>query len=174
MSPNQSKQLDAAAPVEALESPGELLKEARLAQEIGEREAADRLNWMPGYVAIIERDDFEALRAPAFARGYVKAYARLLRIDEERVLAAFDRLRRERAPGVPVRIETHSLQLQHTGLGVVTGLAVLLLLVFALWWFGGKGSSEEGTSSLYPSSLELERNQVAGQASRNDSLAGVR
>ena len=47
-------------------------------------------------------------------------------------------------------------------------------LAMASVGIGGKGSSEEGTSSLYPSSLELERNQVAGQASRNDSLAGVR
>lgn len=159
MNVSQSKRDESGVQAQAQtqELPGKLLKEARLAQQIGEREAADRLNWMPGYVAIIERDEYEALRAPAFARGYVKAYARLLQIDEDRVLTAFDRLRGEIKPGAPQRIETHSMQLQHTGLGVVTGLAVLLLLVFALWWFGGKDSNRE-----------------AGQANPNDSLVDER
>ena len=64
--------------LDAFITPGTLLKTAREAQQLSEREVADRLNWMPGYTAIIERDDFQALRRPAFARGYVKAYGTML------------------------------------------------------------------------------------------------
>lgn len=166
------RELDSAS-VQVQESPGQLLKVARLAQDIGERETADRLNWMPGYVAIIERDDYDALRAPAFARGYVKAYGRLLKIDEEQLLASFDRLRGERKPGVPERIETRSMQLQHTGLGVVTGLAILLLLVFALWWFGGQKEEQVGAVPGLPDSTEPAQFQPAGQADSNDPLVEV-
>ena len=112
------------------------------------REMADRLNWMPTYVAMIERDDYQSLRSPAFARGYVKAYGRLLHLDEEQLLGAFDSLRETRETPVQQRIETRSLQLQHTGLGVAVGLAVLFLLVGALWWWqGGGGDNAVGQAA---------------------------
>ena len=55
-----------------------------------EREAADRLNLMPNYVGILERDDYTSLRSPPFARGYVKAYGRMLGLHEETLMAVFD------------------------------------------------------------------------------------
>ena len=75
--------------IDAFLTPGTLLKTAREAQELSEREVADRLHLMPGYPAIIERDDYQALRHPAFARGYVKAYGKLVGVDEKRLLDAF-------------------------------------------------------------------------------------
>ena len=91
MSDDASEQLD------AFVTPGTLLQAAREALELSQREVADRLHLMPGYPAIIERDDYKALLHPAFARGYVKAYGKLVGVDETRLLAAFDRLRSERA-----------------------------------------------------------------------------
>ena len=133
--------------VDAFTTPGSLLKAAREAQGMPEREAADRLNLMPGYVAILERNDYQALRSPAFARGYVEAYGKLLRVDEEQLLSAFDRLRQADQPAQHKRIETRPLQLQRTGLGVVIGLGVLLLLVLALWLWRGDPEQLQGQSS---------------------------
>lgn len=132
---------DGAEQLDALVTPGTLLKAERTRQELSEREVADRLNWMPGYVAIVERDDYQALRAPAFARGYVKAYTRLLGLDEQTLLDAFDRLRAGNGTPAPKRVETRPLQLQHTGLGVVIGLVVLALLILGLWWWQGGGAA---------------------------------
>jgi cytoskeletal protein RodZ len=116
-------------------SPGALLKEAREAHELSLREVADRLHLMPGYPAIIERDEFQTLRHPAFARGYVKAYGKLLGLDEERLLAAFDRMQAAAKKPEPRKIRTRPLQLQHTGVAVVVGLLLLALLVVAIWWW---------------------------------------
>lgn len=124
--------------LDALITPGTLLKTAREAQQLSEREVADQLNWMPDYTAIIERDDFRALRRPAFARGYVKAYGKMLGIDEAQLLAAFDRLAAENAPRQEKRASSRPVQLQRTGLGVVTGLVLLLLLILAIWWWRGE------------------------------------
>ena len=115
-------------------SPGALLKEAREAQELSQREVADRLHLMPGYPAIIERDEFHALRHPAFARGYVKAYGKLVGVDEKRLLDAFDHLQAAAKPE-PKKIRTPPLQLQRTGVAVVVGLLLLALLVVAIWWW---------------------------------------
>ena len=131
---------DEVVQLDAFTTPGSLLKAARLAKGMTEREAADRLNFMPDYVAILERDDYQALRSPPFARGYVKAYGRLLGLDEQNLMTVFD----EVVDVPPVRYErredTRPVQLQRTGLGVVIGLGVLLLLVLALWWWQEGGA----------------------------------
>jgi cytoskeleton protein RodZ len=126
---------DAALQLDAFVTPGTLLKAAREAQELSTREVAERLNWMPGYVEIIERDDYQALLSPAFARAYVKAYGRLLAMDQQQLLETFDRHRDGRQDLTPRRVRTRPLQLQRTGLGVIVGLVVLGILVFALWWW---------------------------------------
>jgi cytoskeleton protein RodZ len=149
---------DAPRQVDAFITPGTLLKAAREEQGISEREAADRLNLMPGYVAILERDDYQSLRSPPFARGYVKAYGKLLGLDEEQLLFAFDQLCEERDPVEKKRVETRPLQLQHTGLGVVIGLAVLCLLVLGLWWW--QADAGEGRVVPLPASAEVQQEQL--------------
>jgi len=126
---NEAVQLD------AFTTPGSLLKKARTAQGMSEREAADRLNLMPNYVAILERDDYQALRSPPFARGYVKAYGRLLGLDEQQLMSVYDALNVADPVRQEKRMEPRPLQLQRTGLGVVIGLGILLVLVVALWWW---------------------------------------
>ena len=132
-------------------SPGALLRAAREARGMDAREADERLKLVPGYVAILERDDYQALRSPAFARAYVKAYGRLLGLHENELLGAFDRLCEASQPPVrrpDQRVRARPLQLQRTGRGVITGLVTLLLLVLALWWWQG------GTGRLQPARVE--------------------
>ncbi|WP_167854809.1 helix-turn-helix domain-containing protein [Mangrovimicrobium sediminis] len=128
---------DLPADVDKRVSPGKLLRSARLAAGYSEREVEDLLKLMPGYVAILEREDYLALRAPAFARGYVNAYGRLLGMDLPALLQCFDETC---AGGVTmpgtVRREKHKPpQSQRTGVAVVVGIVVTLLLVLGLWWW---------------------------------------
>lgn len=131
---NAEAKLEAAMP-----SPGARLKAARLSKDISDTEVAQSLNWMPAYVGMIERDDYQSLRQPAFARGYVQAYARLLDLDQSLLLREFDELRGGVAAEGRRRVSGQPLQLQHTGVGVVIGLTVLFMLVVALWWWQGGG-----------------------------------
>ncbi len=140
--------------VDAFITPGALLRTARQARGMSEDDVEDRLHWMPGYVAKIEADDFESLHRPAFARGYVRAYGKLMGVDEAQLLAALDQLDTCRKPGKK-RVITPSLQLQRTGIGVVFGLVFLFLLVVALWlWRGGSDtvavSGDTGVTQAEP------------------------
>jgi cytoskeletal protein RodZ len=123
----------------AINSPGVMLKAAREELEISEREAADRLNWMPGYVAIIERDEYTSLRRPSFAKGYVKAFGRLVELDEEVLMTAFAATEFCASVGsstieksTPTELPPHK-----TGLSIVVGLCSLFLLFAILWWWQG-------------------------------------
>jgi cytoskeletal protein RodZ len=136
----QSLQLD------AFTTPGSLLRTAREARGLTQREAADRLNLMPNYVAIIERDDYMALRSPSFARGYVKAYGRLLGLDEKHLMAVFDQVVEIPPVQYTKRAAPRPLQLQRTGLGVFIGVSVLLVMVLALWWWEADTARQESSS----------------------------
>jgi len=121
---------------EAIEqSPGVLLKAAREARKLPEREVAERLNWLPRYVQTIEADDYSVWRSSTFARGYVKAYGRLLDVDETRLMQSFDALASATRGGAARRVTTQPLQLQRTGGGMIIGLVALSLLAAGLWWW---------------------------------------
>ena len=121
--------------LDAFQTPGVMLKAARESRGLSPREVADRLHLMPGYPAIIERDDYKALRHPAFARGYVKAYGKLVGVDEKRLLDAYDRLRAGEQQPPPRTVQARPLQRQYVGLGVIVSLVLLALLVVAVWWW---------------------------------------
>ena len=104
-----------------------------------EEEITERLNWIPGYVALIEADDYKSLHRPVFARGYVRTYGKLVGLDEGQLLKAFEQLDSDQL-NTGKRVSTRELQLQRTGVGVVIGLLVLLVLVLALWWWQGDGA----------------------------------
>lgn len=134
---------------------------------MSEREVAERLNLLPEYVGFLERDDYGALRSPAFARGYVRSYARLLGVDEQPLLRLFDDMRAEHGALTPRRIETRPLQLQRTGLGVVIGLVVLLLLVFLLWWWQGGPAQQAG---YHDPTVEIQPVDAAASAGGSGGL----
>lgn len=134
--------------IDAFSTPGSLLRAGREAQGMSQREVADALNLMPGYVALLEDDDYAGLRSPAFARGYIRAYGRLLEIGEEQLLPLYDELLAREPLQQKARIETRPLQLQATGVGVIVGLTTLAVLLALLWWW--QESEVAPTSSALP------------------------
>ncbi len=145
-------------------TPGQQLRTARLGRNMPEDEVAERLNWLPSYVSIIERDNYRALRRPAFARGYVKAYGKLLALEEAELMRAFDALEGENAAGAAARrVSSNGLApLQRTGLGVVVGLVVLALLLVGLWYWQGLNATDTVTEVAPWSPAETEFDESAG------------
>ncbi len=159
---------DASVQLDAFLTPGTMLKTAREEQGLSQREVADRLHLMPAYPAMIECDDFRALRHPAFARGYVKAYGKLLGLEEQRLLDAFDRQRaQEKSPELS-KVSTRPLQLQQVGLSVIVGLVLLVLLVAAVWWW--RAVPEDAAQATGLPFVD----KPTGQVVRADSMAGDR
>src|SRR5512139_382939 len=68
-------------------SVGQTLRDAREAQGVTLDSAAVRLRLMNRQVEAMERDDFESLGQPVFARGFVRNYARLLGLAPDALLA---------------------------------------------------------------------------------------
>lgn len=79
----------AAAP--AVQLPGCFLRQAREARNLAVFEVAQSLKFSPRQIEALEADDFSALPPGAtFQRGFVRGYAKLLKLDPEPLLAMLD------------------------------------------------------------------------------------
>ncbi|WP_456269452.1 DUF4115 domain-containing protein [Kushneria sp. AK178] len=128
---------------------GEMLREERERQRLHLEDAAEQLNLRPSLVADMERDNYEQIPIPTYRRGYLRAYARLLGIDDRAIVAAYDRVHgrsdldeRRVAPVSSIKPPSRmgAIAFRIVTLGVVVILAVMTLL----WWEGRESAPGYG------------------------------
>jgi cytoskeleton protein RodZ len=74
-------------------SVGERLAAARTALGLTEEDVADVLNLSAQVIADLESETWDSLPAPAFTRGYIRAYAKLLELDDdEQLIQGYERI----------------------------------------------------------------------------------
>jgi cytoskeleton protein RodZ len=88
----ESRQVEAFEPL-----PGDLLVSARRARGLSTAKAAESLNLDESVVLALEENRFESLGAPVFARGHLRKYARLLALDPDTVIRAYDAIATEQS-----------------------------------------------------------------------------
>jgi len=69
---------------------GESLRKERELRQITLEEISQRTRVHPRFLEAIENDDFSVLPAKAFAKGFLRSYARMVDLDEELVIANFE------------------------------------------------------------------------------------
>lgn len=70
-------------------SPGAMLQEARKQAKLSLEHVATELRMTPQKVQAIEEDDFARLPTQTFVRGYLRSYAKLVKLDPDEVLTAY-------------------------------------------------------------------------------------
>lgn len=71
-------------------SPGQILQRARISKGMTPEEVASSLHLSVRWIEDIEKDQFAYAPAVTYIRGYLRAYARLLAVQVDTVLDAFD------------------------------------------------------------------------------------
>jgi len=99
-------------------------------------EVAEQLKVPAGYLDCLERECFDSLPGATFVRGYIRLYARFLRLEEEPLLACYTHYltQQEKPPRKIIRIKK---QLRVNDPIVKWSSVVILLLTLALsmlWW----------------------------------------
>ncbi len=67
-------------------TPGAILAAARAAQGLSIEDISRQLKLSAAQIKAIEADDHDKLPGPVFARGFIRSYARLLKLDDTRLL----------------------------------------------------------------------------------------
>ena len=141
-------QLTTPASTLSLQAVGHLLVEAREKMGLSVDEAASRLRLMPRQVQALESGNIDALPGPAFVRGFLRNYAKLLQIDAEPLLDAC----RAHGPELsPSQISLHSENIliagrERKGWTIYLAAIVIVILVLVAWFAYMDFASEKSTS----------------------------
>jgi len=113
---------------------GERLAEARREQQISVHEIAKELHLDEPKVRALERNEFEVLGAPVFAKGHLKTYAQLVHVDVADVMSDYYHLTRSTTvlPVIPTRPKVRQ---ELTPGPWIAALVVIIIVASAYWWF---------------------------------------
>ena len=141
-------------------NPGETLRQARESNGWSLAEVALKLNLTVNSLGNLEAGAFDKLPGHTFARGYIRAYAKLLGMDQTVLVQQFDQSTGTDSQGSAVhslgRIE-EPVRVSHTILRIVS----LLLLIAVIgggfiWWQDQTSSRTKEPVTLSPEHVEVE------------------
>ncbi|MEI7053192.1 RodZ family helix-turn-helix domain-containing protein [Pseudomonas koreensis] len=141
-------------------NPGETLRQARESNGWSLAEVALKLNLTVTSLSNLEAGAFDKLPGHTFARGYIRAYAKLLGMDQTVLVQQFDQSTGTDSQGSNVhalgRIE-EPVRVSHTILRIVS----LLLLIAVIgggfvWWQDQTSQRSKDVTSLAPEHVEVE------------------
>jgi len=130
---------------------GERLAEARRVQQISVLEIAKELHLDEPKVRALERNEFDVLGAPVFAKGHLRKYAQLVQVSDADVMADYYKL--NRASGMPQVVSVRPPPRREMSPGPWIAVIVAIILVAtAYWWFTATPASvDEPANDLLPS-----------------------
>lgn len=118
------------------------LKQAREAKGLSQKEVADELFLTTTFIRYIDEGEFRKIPKPAFIKGYLRSYSRVVGLDGDELVTAFEQ-EQNIAPQTPRIADVTESAEPPSGLGgslIQTGLAGLALLVVVamfVWWVAG-------------------------------------
>jgi cytoskeleton protein RodZ len=125
---------------QAPQSVGQLLKQARVAQDLSVEQIAAELRIEAKQLAALEEDRFDRIGVPVFVKGYIKQYGTRLGLDPRDLLAAY--YQQGKLEELDIRpSRAIKLRDEQQVRGWVVALLVLLAIVIgvAVWWLNGAG-----------------------------------
>ncbi len=157
-----------------LTGPGRRLMEARCALNMSRADVARQLRLKQELIAAIEEDRVEELPAPIYVLGYLKNYAKLLKLPHEPVIDAYQQLRVE-APEIVNEI----VKPQGKGVGsriVKWGTVVIMLVLlagFISWLQKQQFSTDQQNTAQAPAGNEQVLTAPDVEANTDDQVQAI-
>ena len=124
--------------------PGERLQAARIQQGLSLDDVAQRMHLSLDILKAIEDNHFEEITAPIFVKGYLRAYARIVSLNEDEVILQYRDFYSEEDP--PISSTSNILPELSAGDARIKWTTYLVIAVIAVllgaWWWNREQSSE--------------------------------
>ena len=123
----------------AVKRPSELLVEARQRLGLSQKEVADKLYLTTSFIKYIDAGEFSSLPKPAFIKGYLRNYARVVDLSGDEIVVLYDAELQITESTSEIRGVTE----ENVGTSSITGpvlqtgligLGGLALVVAVIWW----------------------------------------
>jgi cytoskeleton protein RodZ len=155
-----------------VEMPGKTLRETREAQGLTVGEVAGAIKFSPRQIEALERDDFDLLQGTTFLRGFVRAYARMLKLQPEPLLALLEQgMRPVQEQVIPPanmgETEPAPLYRRH-GKKLFSALVLVTAVAGLSWFFSGHRTD---TEKVQPDVAALPTQQIVVPAGEPASIA---
>jgi len=138
---------------------GERLAEARREQQISVLEVAKELHLDEPKVRALERNDFDILGAPVFAKGHLRKYAQLVGVDEGDVFADYYQMTRQET--VPPVIIGRKRMRQELSPGPWIAVIVVIIVAAASYWWFAVFSDQAALPATTPEETPIEQQGAA-------------
>jgi len=135
--------------------PGERLQAARIQQGLSLDDVADRMHLSLSILKAIEDNNFEEITAPIFVKGYLRAYARIVSLNEDEMILQYLDFYSEEDP--PISSTSNILPELSVGdarIKWTTYLVILVIGVLLVAWWWNREQNSEGPISLDSQSTE--------------------
>ena len=123
----------------AVKRPSELLVEARQRLGLSQKEVADKLYLTTSFIKYIDAGEFSSLPKPAFIKGYLRSYARVVDLSGDEIVVLYDAELQITESTSEIRgvteedVGTSSITGPVLQTGLI-GLGGLALVVAVIWW----------------------------------------
>lgn len=125
--------------------PGERLQAARIQKGLSLEDVASRMHLSTSILEAIEENNFEEISAPIFVKGYLRAYARIVALEEDDMIQQYTDYYSEEDP--PISTTSNTIPELSVADARIKWTTYLVILVLAAWWWN-KGQNDEPTISL--------------------------
>jgi len=128
---------------------GERLAAARRELQIPVTDIAKELHLDEYKVRALETNDFDIIGAPVFAKGHLRKYAQLVKVNEADVMADYYRLTRSSAAQPALMARPRPRQVMALGPWIAV-IVVILIAAVSYWWFVDAEPTVEAPAILEP------------------------
>jgi cytoskeleton protein RodZ len=137
--------------------PGERLQAARVQKGLSLADVASRMHLSANIVEAIEDNHFEEITAPIFVKGYLRAYARIVSLDEDDMIDQYiDFYSGEDPPISSISNVASELSVADARVKWTTYIVVLIIGVSLAAWLWNQEQNTEAPISLDTQSSSIE------------------
>lgn len=141
------------------EYPGALLKAAREKAKLSEEDVARELRMTVSKVRALEADEYDRLHSDTFIRGYLRTYAKLLGLEPEDLLQAYQRARRQSGLADDLEESPLKINVPEPTRSLWKFVLWILVLLAGIWalsvWFLGNRQDPAADSAMVDPISEL-------------------
>lgn len=137
--------------------PGDRLQTARIEQGLSIEDVANRMHLSVSILQSIEENNFDDITAPIFVKGYLRAYARIVSLDEEEMIEEYLNFYSDEDPPISStsntspEISSNDARIKWTTYIVIIVLAGLI----AAWWWNENQNRGDVVSLAVEESMAL-------------------
>ena len=160
MSEENSPTDDQAAP---RQGPGDRLQSARISIGMTIEEVAGKMHLSTAILTSLEENNFDDITAPIFVKGYLRAYSRMVNVNEDEIIQQYTRYYMDGDPPISSISNTlPEINADDSRVKWMTWLIILILIgLLALWWWNRYQQAPETVSLDTSGKIDIAQNNDA-------------